>query len=493
MKSQFVLTCILGSAIFTSQVAPVVALESSSLNQPASLTTSIEVQEYVRNVAENVYKTAEAILSIPPEDQSFENTLKPWNELSARLSQDFKILNVLAESHSSCSSAAFQALEDLDGFLTKITQNPQLHRAFHSCCHRLSNDDRLNPMQSYMVSCFLQNSFNEPLHLRGSSEEKNNSETNFTVLDFEPDFFLDRKASDLARKIFSVDADVICIRQVSADDAYDLYETLREGYVHFIYVSPCANLLDPSKHRVGLLIASNYSVEKIRFNRFQMSKPTEGFFDFVVNNGNSSLGHIYVANLQKDLFEDTQTLKFVQIIENMQDGCLKMEERSVPFFLCGNLRTLEDSQESKVLMDTYFHENNSSGIHATLLLRSSPDCPTTAAGLGYAFSTDSVELLDHLVGSLTTIKQESPYCICPNFKNREIRHLGENYVIPCGGSAEASVSQDTQGNTSLDLGLGLSGKLDNGADYSLDIDAGIQRDSEGNVTGRVETSATVRW
>jgi Zn-dependent oligopeptidase len=127
MKPQFVLACILAVACLVSQKA---------LALPPDLTTSWEAREYVRAIAENVHETAVAILSVPPEQQTFENTLQPWDRLSEQLFQDYDTLHELVEARISSSTAAAEAFEDLHTFLIEITQNPQLCQKLVQCAQR---------------------------------------------------------------------------------------------------------------------------------------------------------------------------------------------------------------------------------------------------------------------------------------------------------------------------------------------------------------------
>jgi hypothetical protein len=125
MKPQFSLTCVLGSAIFLSKLT---LGDSVAAEQRVSLKTSGEVEECARGIAENIRKTAEAILCIPLEQQAFENTLRPWNRLSAQLSQDFNVFDALSKLDSSSSIIASQISDDLKAYLLEVTQNLDLRQ-----------------------------------------------------------------------------------------------------------------------------------------------------------------------------------------------------------------------------------------------------------------------------------------------------------------------------------------------------------------------------
>jgi endonuclease/exonuclease/phosphatase family metal-dependent hydrolase len=406
MKSRFILNCMLGSAVFITQLASGIAVAASE--RQSSLISSSEIQEYASDVAENIRKRAEAILSVPFDQQTFENTLKPWNRLSAQLFQDFNTLDALAKPSLPSIAAASQALDELYAYLLKITQDPQLYQALMGCSHKIAHDDaELDPFQRYIANRFINNGSNEPVYLHGSSEEKSNSARDLTILNLKSGFLPEGQASDLARTILSENADVVCIQ-----DVYDLYEVLQDDYAHFIY-APSSAILDLQEphHDGGLLIASKYQLEQAQFNLLQAdaNNLNEGFFDFAIKNESTWLGHVYATHLKRDPLEEAVTLKFLQIMEKMQDDFSEIEEESMPFFLCGDLNTLQGSQESKTLMNTYFYpESSSSDTTCTLLLQSLPAFPNKGIGLNQAVSTTSMVLIGNHSGLLTVIKRESP-------------------------------------------------------------------------------------
>ena len=67
-----------------------------------------EIQEYVTEVKELAYKTAEAILSIPANAQTFDNTLRPWNRLSSKIARGINRLQEKAKvSYSSSATSSY--------------------------------------------------------------------------------------------------------------------------------------------------------------------------------------------------------------------------------------------------------------------------------------------------------------------------------------------------------------------------------------------------
>jgi len=338
--------------------------------------------------------------------------------------------------------------------------------------------------QQYIAGYFLQNHSNEPIHLRGSFQEKNNAETDFAVLHLQPGPILREQTSNLANGITSTNADVICIQEIFADNAYDLYEALHSNYAHFVYVCPY--------HIGGLLIASKYPIEKIQFNKFQIGVSQEGFFDFIVKNGSTLLGHIYVASLQEDSLEAIHSLKFTQIIEKMQNDVLTMEENSAPFFLCGNLEALRHSQESKILLDTYFYENNHTDTASALLLCSLPAFPNEVVSPEHTILTASVNMKDDHFGLLTVIRKDNPCSIDSILKNIG-GYWNENTIILCGGSVEVSAGSDTNGNSSLEASISTSTQTDSGDTFSAEVSGGVYQDREGNTSGEVKGTFSWSW
>ena len=497
MKSQFMLTCILGSAVFISPTTLGRALEVMTSQQRFSLASPMEVQEYVREIVKHINQTAEKILSIPSDLQTFENTLRPWNRLSAELISNFNHLNALAEEPSFSSTAVLEFIEDLHAFLMEVSQNSQLYGALVSCSQKITSDHASSPFQRHIASSFLKNNWSEFAHIRGSAQEKNSTETDFTVLNLKSADLPRDQGSDLAKRILSANADVVCIHEVGADDANDVYDALKEDYAHFLYVAANITATDFSGHHhhpSGMFIASKCSIEKVRFNRFQANSNNlnEGFFDFVIKNGNKSLGHIYVTNLQKDFYREVEAQKFMNIVEKMQEDILKIEEELIPFFLCGDFRALQPSEEGKILMDTYFRpEINQTEAPYALLLQSLPAFPHEILSSDYIISTTPVAMVDDYDGSLTLLKKENFYSMDDILKNICGNYWNENYTILCG-HAEISGGRETDGSSKVEASVSTSTETDRGT-VSFEVSGGVYQDKDGYNSGRVESTISIDW
>lgn len=234
MKSQLILACILSSI---AVILPLQgrALETGSFQQDLSFTSPLEIQKYAREITQNAYQMIEKILSIPSDQQTFENTLRPWNQLKGDLASSFKQLNELAEG-SSLSVAASQAMQDLRVFLMEISQDAELHDALIGYSLKINHNPAATPFERYIANQFLSNNRGEFAHLRGSVQEKNTNEIDFTILNLKSADFPIDQTLDLAKKISLAHADVICIHEISPNDAHDVFQALQEDYAHFLYL-----------------------------------------------------------------------------------------------------------------------------------------------------------------------------------------------------------------------------------------------------------------
>ena len=303
MKSQLNLACIFGSLVLTSHLA-------------AESQFTLVAEEY----ADNICRTANAILSVPEGQQTFENTLRPWNRLSAQLKAELPP-----------NETASQMLNDVRAYLLEVSRDPELHQAMMSCSFSVAQNAELDPFQRYIGARFIKNGSNEPVYLQGESVEKDTVAADFALSSFKSS--ADGQFSDLISALLSDGVDVACIQDVLADDhAYDLYEAIKGNYAHFIYIPPAAALEGSS----GMLIASKYRIEQAQFNTLQGEN--EGFVDFFLKNGDQTIGHVYATNVGKDAVD----LRLMQIV----DESSQVGEESFPFMLCGGSDHLQSFRNS---------------------------------------------------------------------------------------------------------------------------------------------------
>jgi hypothetical protein len=255
MKPRFNLTCILGSAVLISQLTLSVAVAAEP---GASFTTSGEIEKYAIDTVEKIRKTALTILSISSDQQTFENTLRPWSRLSAQLSQDLDALNELSKLDFPFSTTASQVSDGLHAYLLEVDQNPELRQTLMNCALAVAHNAELDPFQRYIGTRFVKNSSDEPVYLRGAAEEQHSPATDYTVLDLKSGSLTEVQVSGLAHEILSKNADAVCIQEIAADDhAYELYEVLHTNYAHFVYVPSSSTLSLSESHRTsGMFIAS---------------------------------------------------------------------------------------------------------------------------------------------------------------------------------------------------------------------------------------------
>lgn len=255
MRSQFSITCILRSAIF---ISPLILSSSAAAEPGIFFTASEEVEKHATDLVENIHNIAVNILSVPPEEQTFENTLKPWNRLSAELSQGLDALNALSNLDLSSSATAVEVYNKLQAYLLEVTQNPELRQALINCSLSIAHNPKLDPFQRYIGARFIKNNSNELVYLCGAEEGQNTFTTDYTVLNITWGSITEAQVSELAYKILSENAGVVCIQEVAADDyAYDLYKVLHKNYAHFVYVPPSLNLAG-HRQKNGMLIASKF-------------------------------------------------------------------------------------------------------------------------------------------------------------------------------------------------------------------------------------------
>lgn len=196
-------------------------------------------------------------------------------------------------------------------------------------------------IQETRPSDLTKNSSDKLIYLPGDCIEKEEFLINLHILNLES--CLKIPADFLAELILSQDADVVCIQDIDTHYADDLYALLLEGYAHFLYMNPSSKKYFDSSLD-GFFIASKYPMENAQFNPFKdPEKEGEGCLDFIIKNKNTPIGHIYLAHLQKD--PETQTLKFLEVVEKMKLDFLNTKQQPLPFVLCGKLSLLEDSEE----------------------------------------------------------------------------------------------------------------------------------------------------
>ncbi|HSX12904.1 MAG TPA: endonuclease/exonuclease/phosphatase family protein [Chlamydiales bacterium] len=410
-------THILRNTFFASSI-PLLTLAASAAScaktsvseQPALPLTSEEVGKYLHRAEEKVLQTIHSLVSIPDDQKTSENMLKPWNRLSNEILTHFSVLTFITKSDFPSKIDAGIAIQKLQAFLFKsLIQNPDLYRSLMTYIDKsLTGDAILTPYEHQEIHCLLEsceqikgslskedqetldklkdlNSKHEKapfVYLKSDASDKTgvNPPEEFTVLSlntcFVPGNFpllfggvylpWQKRVSPLAEKILSINADVVCLQEVHAEDAsYALYEKLKNDYSYF-YMAMGPRVLGFSLDTLGLpsglFVASKYPIENPQFTLFSTSgfPMNYGFFDFIVKNGKTSIGHIYTTHTQSlnyDQFAQIRALQLKQILEKMESD-LAVKDEAIPFFLCGDLNIPFGSQEpGELLIRTYFYDD----------------------------------------------------------------------------------------------------------------------------------------
>jgi|GEM_PF-3338885 len=245
MKKQFILS-ILGAVISISQ-AFAVTPEDDFIQ---SCSTQ-EVQEYTICIEEKINKAAESILSFSTEEQTFENTIRPWNRLLEELSKNFHTLITIEKMNSHSSPIASQALDYLQTSLVKKLKEDNLYHALLNCSQKIVHDNETNQFQRYIAERFINNSWYKSVYLHdGNALHPENFHTSTTL-------------GSCVIEILESNADVVYIPKTTIDQAYDLYEGLRERYAHFIFCPLAPTSAFPGLcEDNGCLIASKFQLLK---------------------------------------------------------------------------------------------------------------------------------------------------------------------------------------------------------------------------------------
>lgn len=371
--------------------------------------TSEEIVEFQYETEKMFEQAIDGLIALPNEQKNAGSVLRPWSRLSNDIVERFTVLTFLSYAELPCSEDAAEALEDLLNYLSKsIVHNEDLVHSFITFANgALAGDEEISPYDWHSLHCLLESCENisgmlsseEELeidrlvdlsaqheripyrYLKGEAPEKavaNGHE--FTVLSLNTCFVPSRypylfggvllpwqeRVVPLADKILSVDADVVCLQEIHAEDASEsLYELLKDRYSHF-YTAIGPRVLGFSLESLGLpsglFIASKYPIEKPQFTQFSVSgvQMNYGFFDFLIKNGNDPIGHIYTTHMQSlkyRQFEEIRAVQLSEILEKMENDS-KLVDCKVPFFLCGDFNIpLGWDEPGSALIEAYFEDD----------------------------------------------------------------------------------------------------------------------------------------
>ncbi len=214
------------------------------------------------------------------------------------------------------------------------------------------------------------------IYKKGRASEKRSNDSGFTVLNlnvcFTPGNLVyfhagvmpwEQRVVGLAYQIKQIGADVICLQEVHGEEAgYALYDKLKSDYAHFYFgigPRPFGFSFDSCGLPSGLFVASKYPLANPQFTLFDQAgySMNWGVFDFVVQNQNVPIAHVYTTHMQSldfDPFPLVRAAQLEQLIVQMQaDAAL---QGGIPYFLCGDLNIPQGSNEpAEELLSAYFH------------------------------------------------------------------------------------------------------------------------------------------
>ncbi|MBS3904739.1 MAG: endonuclease/exonuclease/phosphatase family protein [Simkania sp.] len=371
--------------------------------------TSEEVSQYLRQAQDNLLQSVDALLSIPDHQKTSENILRRWNHLNSELLGNFSVLTFLTQTEFPSKGYAAQAIAELQAFIFKVlVQNGKLSHFLMTCSKEMIlQDTSLTPYERHEIQHLLdsyenikdrltkeeqrtisqlkeinaKHDSNPFIYLESATPSKatlqDNTPKQLTILTlntcFVPGNFpylyggviqpWQKRVLPLAKKILETHADVICLQEVHEEEAsLALYEALKNEYTYF-YGAMGPRVLGFSLNTLGrpsgLFVASKYPIENPQFTRFaETGFPMNyGFFDFTITDGTTALGHIYTTHMQSlnwDQFAQIRALQLEQILEKMHEDL----DRTIPFFLCGDLNIPYGSKEpAEALVCKHFHND----------------------------------------------------------------------------------------------------------------------------------------
>ncbi len=286
--------------------------------------TAEEIESYVYHGIDHIRSLSEEIVQVPQEEQTFENTLRAWNRLRRKYAD---IMHAAAADPQIAQE--FYALMNDEVFHNIVLQN-----AIISYAQRALEDETLNPYQRYVVQNFLNSAphVSDYVYLPGIADSKRGSGENLTILNFDPKWEADLTLEGLLEKVLNEDADVVCLQEIiEVDSVYDL---LKDRYAHFY------TTIDGCKR--GVLVASKYPMDNPHYRPFSVKDSGEGngFIDFKLSNGDTSLGHVYIATRQQS-FSDAQSVQLGKMeLEQVLEAMESEYEEDVSFLLCNEGRII---------------------------------------------------------------------------------------------------------------------------------------------------------
>jgi hypothetical protein len=310
-------------------------------------------------------------------------------------------------------------------------------------------------------------SSNMPIYIYEPLADQEKDNTKFDEVIYRSASLSNNNVLNLIDKILLEMGDIVCIQDILSDDeAYTLYQGLKKNYAHFLYLPPEKTNSLKIESSKGLLIVSKYSIKQSQFYTFEEKETPaiEGFFDFLIENKDILLGHIYATNLTKNNYDE----KFERVKDKMQNDISK-NEIAMPFILFGALNSREPSSELKANLDKYF-ACNKEGI---LLVRHVPHCRKVEKSSSKVDSHSGLPISSGRV----TIKPLSNNLL--SHKDQQNRPSGKEFKIVSQPSNDGN--QNNQSGWSVEGDIKMKFGPD-GTEFSTSVDGNFH-DSNGNYVG----------
>lgn len=386
--------------IISLMVLPIV-LAGCDKHKPLPVTPD-EVGKYVQEAEQSILQTINQVVSVPDSEKTPDKVMRPWSRLGNQILDDFRLLTFLTHTEFPSKADAGEAIQGLKRFLYKsIVLNRDLFQALMAYAKKATV---FTPYDHYEMQCVLascdgiksllsdeQQQALDQLKASNAAQEKQpfiflKSETpaktgsdGFTVLTLNTCFVTgdhpylfggvmlpwQKRVSQLAEKIVSTNADVVCLQEMHAQDAtYALYEALKSDYTYFygaIGPRPLGFSLETLGLPSGLFVASKYPIETPQFTLYTVSglPMNWGFFDFVVTDGSMSIGHVYTTHMQSlnyPQFQQIRAAQLTQVLGKMESD--SQQQSAIPYFLCGDLNIPYGAKEpGELLIQAHFYDD----------------------------------------------------------------------------------------------------------------------------------------
>jgi hypothetical protein len=196
-------------------------------------------------------ETAERLCQQLPENSTFRNTIMPWERCTKNLQYFLEEIEDPLISES--------ALTECRSYISQFRQQSQF-QPIAELAQKIMNDPDASIFQQYIAESVDGETPDRFLHLRTIEEDNpQDRPENATFLERN----LGRPEEDqlmaFIDDILTQDSDIVWIHEVFIhSDAYEIFQSLRDKYVYFLYLAD--EIITESKYDGGVMIASKYPI-----------------------------------------------------------------------------------------------------------------------------------------------------------------------------------------------------------------------------------------